>query len=92
MVFIFQVRDAREKFNPKDVPEFGEVPEDREPILTQFTSQWDLKLFREAQVMLSNQKFFSLFHFSLRYKCSFHNQLKLFIKLISILGSCGRRL
>ena len=54
MVFIFQVRDAREKFNPKDVPEFGEVPEDREPILTQFTSQWDLKLFREAQVMLSN--------------------------------------
>ena len=55
MVFIFQVRDAREKFNPKDVPEFEEVPEDREPILTQFTSQWDLKLFREAQVMLSNQ-------------------------------------
>ena len=65
MVFIFQVRDAREKFNPKDVPEFEEVPEDREPILTQFTSQWDLKLFREAQVMLSNQKFFSLFQFSL---------------------------
>jgi histone acetyltransferase MYST2 len=45
------VRDAREKFNPKDVPEFGEVPEDREPILTQFTSQWDLKLFREAQAL-----------------------------------------
>ena len=57
MVFIFQVRDAREKFNPKDVPEFEEVPEDREPILTQFTSQWDLKLFREAQVMLLNQIF-----------------------------------
>ena len=90
MVFIFQVRDAREKFNPKDVPEFEEVPEDREPILTQFTSQWDLKLFREAQVMLSNQKFFSLI--SLRNRFSCHNQLKLFIKLISILGSCGRRL
>ena len=82
MVFIFQVRDAREKFNPKDVPEFEEVPEDREPILTQFTSQWDLKLFREAQVMLSNQNFFSLF--SIRYEFSCHNQLKLFIKLISI--------
>ena len=91
MVFICQVRDAREKFNPKDVPEFEEVPEDREPILTQFTSQWDLKLFREAQVMLSNQNFFSLFQYSL-IKFSCHNQLKLFIKLISILGSCGRRL
>ena len=91
MVFIFQVRDAREKFNPKDVPEFEEVPEDREPILTQFTSQWDLKLFREAQVMQSNQKFFNLFQYSL-IKLSCHNQLKLFIKMISILGSCGRRL
>ena len=32
------------------MPEFEEVPEDREPILNGFTSPWDLKLFREAQV------------------------------------------
>ena len=37
-------------YNDKDAPEFEEVPEDRETILTGFTSEWDLKLFRESQV------------------------------------------
>ena len=37
-------------YDEKQAPEFEEVPEDRETILTGFTSEWDLKLFREAQV------------------------------------------
>ena len=37
-------------YNDKDAPELEEVPEDRETILTGFTSEWDLKLFRESQV------------------------------------------
>ena len=37
-------------YTDKDAPEFEEVPEDRETILNGFTSEWDLKLFRESQV------------------------------------------
>ena len=56
-MFLFKVRDAREAYNEKDAPEIEEVPEDREPSLNGFTSQWDLKLFREAQVFLKNKIF-----------------------------------
>ena len=56
---MFQVRDAREAYNEKDAPEIEEVPEDREPSLNGFTAQWDLKLFREAQVFFS-MKFYLL--------------------------------
>ena len=50
-----KVRDAREAYNEKDAPDIEEVPEDREPSLNGFTSQWDLKLFREAQVFFHFQ-------------------------------------
>ena len=35
-----------------DVPETEEIPEDRELGLEGFASEWDLQLFREAQVSL----------------------------------------
>jgi hypothetical protein len=44
------VKNARSKFRPDDVPETDEIPEDRELNLTGFASEWDLALFREAQV------------------------------------------
>ena len=49
-LFLFQVKDERSKFRPETIPETDEIPDDRELNLQGFASQWDLQLFREAQV------------------------------------------
>ena len=49
-MFRFQVKDERSKFRPETIPETDEIPDDRELNLQGFASQWDLQLFREAQV------------------------------------------
>ena len=47
---MLQVKHERSKFRPENVPETDEIPDDRELNLEGFASQWDLQLFREAQV------------------------------------------
>ena len=53
--FFLQVKQQRSKFKPDEVPETDEILEDRELGLDGFASEWDLQLFREAQV---NEFFF----------------------------------
>ena len=48
--FFLQVKQQRSKFKPDEVPETDEILEDRELGLDGFASEWDLQLFREAQV------------------------------------------
>ena len=50
---MFQVKDERSKFRPENIPETEEIPDDRELNLENFTSKWDLQLFREAQVCIT---------------------------------------
>ena len=50
LVFSLQVKQQRSKFKPDEVPETDEILEDRELGLDGFASEWDLQLFREAQV------------------------------------------
>ena len=49
------VKDARSKFKSESSEDskkgFDELPEDRECSLDGVTSSWDLKLFREAQIL-----------------------------------------
>ena len=44
------MKQQRSKFKPDEVPETDEILEDRELGLDGFASEWDLQLFREAQV------------------------------------------
>ncbi len=44
------MKNARSKFRPDDVPETDEITEDRELEMKGFTLEWDLNMFREAQV------------------------------------------
>ena len=40
-------------FHEDRIPETEDLPEDREPNLDGFTSEWDLQIFREAQAAAS---------------------------------------
>ena len=44
------MKQQRSKFKPDEVPETDEILDDRELGLEGFASEWDLQLFREAQV------------------------------------------
>ena len=44
------MKQQRSKFKPDEVPETDEILDDRELGLDGFASEWDLQLFREAQV------------------------------------------
>ena len=38
-----QIQKARRSFRPDGIPETEDLPEDREPNLDGFTSEWDLQ-------------------------------------------------
>ena len=57
------MKQQRSKFKPDEVPETDEILEDRELGLDGFASEWDLQLFREAQVN-DFLKFLKSSHFS----------------------------
>ena len=50
---IQQIKDARSGFLDTDVPELDEPPEEREIDLKPYASEWDLKMYREAKALAS---------------------------------------
>ena len=47
----FQIKEIRNAYRENNLPDQDEPPEEREVDLKPFASEWDLKLFREAQAL-----------------------------------------